>query len=123
MKLTYKGKLIFVPLTISYGNQVVTVESVVDTGSAGTAIDTTQISLDLARQSVLADMVGIGGTHQVLIQNVESVSLDGKAIKNFPIEFGDFSGRFVVKGIIGGDLLKILGAKIDYSTNELHCSG
>ena len=104
MKLTFKGKLIFAPLTITYGNQIVTVDSVVDTGSAGTAIDTSQLSLDLARQSVLADMVGIGGTHQVLIQNVESVSLDGMTIKDFPIEFGDFSGRFAVRGIIGGDL-------------------
>ena len=66
-------------------------------------------------------MVGIGGTHQVLIQNVESVSLNGVAIKDFPIEFGDFSGRFAVKGIIGGDLLKKLGANIDYSKDELHC--
>ena len=98
-----------------------TVESVVDTGSAGTAIDTTQLSLDLARPGILADMVGIGGTHQVLIQNVESVSLDGATIKDFPIEFSDFSGRFAVKGIIGRDLLKMLRAKINYSTEELHC--
>lgn len=61
MKLTYKGKLILAPLTISYGSQLKTIECVVDTGSAGTAIDTSQINLDLNRQGEVADIVGIGG--------------------------------------------------------------
>ena len=121
MKLIYRDKLIFASLLISYGTQNITVECVVDTGSAGTAIDTSQLSLDLSRAGTVADMVGIGGSHQVLIQTVELVSLDGVIVKDFPVEFGDFTGQYSVRGIIGGDLLKILGTTIDYLKDELQC--
>lgn len=114
---------IFAPLTVTYGEQVVTVEAVIDTGSAGTAIDTSQILLDLSRPGIVADMVGIGSAHQVLIQNATSVSLVDVVINDFPIEFGDFSGKFSVNGIIGGDLLKQLGIRIDYARDEIRSIG
>ena len=57
-----------------------------DTGPAGAAIDTSQIALDLSRPAMMADMVGIGGKHQVLIENIEVIKLGGMSVKDFPVE-------------------------------------
>ena len=119
MKFQFQEGLIYVPLIIHYNKSVVEFDAVIDTGSAGTAVDINLVKLDLSRKTRIADIIGIGGCQQVAIQEVERVLIGDKSVVNFPIEFADIKGTFGEEAFIGSNLLKRLNAVIDYSTEEL----
>ena len=120
MKLLHSEGLIYAPLKLVYGNQIVRATCLVDTGSAGTAVDLSLVDLD-PPPGFISAMVGIGGKQEVLTQLVESVTLDGSTTREFPIQFGDYTSNFGTEGFIRGDLLKALGVKIDYFSDTLSC--
>ncbi len=119
MKFEFRDGLIFAPITVVYNNTEKTFNALIDTGSAGTAIDSGIFKLDLQRDGIIKDIVGIGGKQQVLVQIVEDISFVGVRVENFPIEFADLKDSFGVNAFIGTDFLKKIKAVIDYSTDEI----
>ena len=114
----FKG-LIIVPVTFVYKASKIETQGVIDTGSAGTALDINLVKLDFTRPSSIVEIVGIGGSQDVLLQMVEEVTFNTATVKNFQIEFGDVTNIFGFDAIVGGDLLDALGICIDYENRGI----
>lgn len=119
----FKG-LILLPVIFEYGTKKIETQGVVDTGSAGTALDINLLGkLDFSRKTRLVEIEGIGGTQEVAIQTTEAVSFCGERASNFEVEFGDIATAFGFYAIVGSNLLDFLGVHIDYKLREIEISG
>ncbi len=117
------GGLKILPIVVEYSGSVkVQAKALVDTGSAGTALDIKLLSLDPSRASRIVELAGIGGSQDVVIQKVNSIQFAHKAVSDFEVELGDFANRFGFNAIIGSDLLEVLGACVDYERGGIRAS-
>lgn len=114
-----RSGLIYMPLSLVYGNVRLSLSAIVDTGSAGTAIDINLIQLERCRPSRIVEISGIGGSQDVVIQDVEELEFCDQIVKSFPIEFGDIESTFGFNAIVGSDLLDAIGAVIDYKQHQI----
>lgn len=119
MQFEYVRGLIYVPMIVSYNRQQRRLKAIVDTGSAGTAVDIKAFRMDLGRESEVKFLVGIGGKQKALIQKVESVTLGDRQCPQYPIEFCDIHNKFGIEAFIGSRLLKSLLAVVDFKTEEI----
>ncbi len=114
------GGLIILPIVFEYSTKVkVKADALVDTGSAGTALDINLLKLDPSRASRIVELAGVGGSQDVVIQRVDGINFVNKLISDFEVEFGDVSTKFGFNAIIGSDLLDALGVCIDYESRAL----
>ena len=114
------GGLIIVPTRFIYSSQIsIEADAIVDTGSAGTALDTTLVELDRTIPSRICEIVGVGGNQDVVIQEIDAVLFGNYRTNRVEVEFGDITSVFCFSAIIGSDLLDALGACIDYYTKEI----
>lgn len=123
MKFELNGGLILAPAAIRYKQTKIDITCLVDTGSAGTAVDIDLIELDYSRPSRIVEIAGIGGTQEVVIQKTENLQFCGRAVENFPVQFGEIASNFGFGAIVGSDLLNALGICIDYYNKELRVPG
>ena len=119
MKFEIKGDLLYLPITIFY-DQEITFTGIIDTGSAGTVVEVEDVSIDLlSRDARPIRMIGVGGIQEGFAQTLSSVSIGEFSVKDFEIEFCNLKDDFGFDAIIGSNLLKALGAVIDYTTCEI----
>lgn len=119
MKFEIKDDLLYLPITIFYDREI-TFTGIIDTGSAGTVVEVDDVSIDhLSRNARPIRMVGVGGIQEGFAQTLSSVSLGEFSVKDFEIEFCNLREDFGFDAIIGSNLLKALGAVIDYTTCEI----
>ncbi len=119
MKFEIKDDLLYLPITIFYDREI-TFTGIIDTGSAGTVVEVDDVSIDLlSRDARPIRMVGVGGIQEGFAQTLSSVSLGKFSVKDFEIEFCNLKDDFGFDAIIGSNLLKALGAVIDYNTCEI----
>lgn len=115
----YQG-LIILPITFVYSEtSVVQADAMVDTGSAGTALDINLLTLDPFRAARIVEISGIGGNQDVVIQKIDNIQFGGQSVHDFEVEFGDVVTKFGFNAIIGSDLLDALGACVDYERKEI----
>lgn len=115
--------LIILPVTFAYSKNItVKADALVDTGSAGTALDINLLTLDPTRRSDIVEISGIGGGQDVVIQEVDGIQFGDKSVSDFEVEFGDIASRFGFTAIIGSNLLDALGACVDYDKREIRLS-
>ena len=119
MKFTLRHGLCFVLLKVHYSNQIIKLNSIIDTGSASSVLDINLFAIDYSRRSEIKNMVGIGGKQEVLIQQVERVEIGRILLNNIEIEFGDLENRFQIEAILGNDILNKLSAVIDYKRRQI----
>lgn len=111
--------LLHVPVNIFHGKEVNLV-ALIDTGSAGTIFDINKFDLDLFDpNSEVVEVVGIGGTQEEIIQTVDWIMVGQTKVLSFRTQFGDISDGFGFEAIIGSNLLRQLGAIIDYSNQTI----
>jgi hypothetical protein len=119
MRFEIKDDLLYLPITIFYDREI-TFTGIIDTGSAGTVVEVDDVSIDfLSRNARPIRMVGVGGIQEGFAQTLSSVSLGEFSVKDFEVEFCNLKDDFGFDAIIGGNLLKALGAVIDYTTCEI----
>ena len=120
MKFEIKEALLYLPITIFY-DQEITFTGIIDTGSVGTVVEVDAISIDLlSRNARPIRMVGVGGIQEGFAQTLSKVSLGEFSVKDFEIEFCNLKDDFGFDAIIGSNLLKALGAVIDYTICEVN---
>lgn len=120
MKFEYRNGLLYLPISVCYDKSIELI-GIIDTGSAGTAVDIDKFNIDLlSRNGRAVTLHGVGGTQDAFIQTVSSVKIDYFEATNFEIEFCDLQESFGFEAIIGSDLLMALGAVIDYTTSEIN---
>jgi predicted aspartyl protease len=119
MRFEIKDDLLYLPITIFYDREI-TFTGIIDTGSAGTVVEVDDVSIDfLSRNARPIRMVGVGGIQEGFAQTLSSVSLGEFSVKDFEVEFCNLKDDFGFDAIIGSNLLKALGAVIDYTTCEI----
>ena len=114
-----EGGLLYIPISVQHYTQNISLNAIIDTGSAGTAVDINNIRPDFSRDARLAEIVGVGGQQPAVIQNVDQVALGNITFKDFPIEFADLENTFGIEAIVGNDLLKLSNVNIDFPTHSL----
>lgn len=120
MKFEYRGGLLYLPIAVFY-DQPIELIAMIDTGSAGTAVNVNRFNIDLlSRNGHSITLHGIGGTQDAFVQTVSSIKIGTFEIKHFEIEFCDIEkDHFGFEGIIGSNLLDALNAVIDYRKREI----
>lgn len=92
----------------------------VDTGSAGTAVDIDKFNIDVhTAGSEMINLVGIGGRQEAIKQKVYRVEIGECDLINFKIQFCDLWDKFGFEAINGSDLLETLNAIIHYPYREI----
>jgi hypothetical protein len=64
-------------------------------------------------------MIGVGGIQEGFAQVLSRVSLGDFSVEDFEVEFCNLRENFGFNAIIGSNLLKALGAVIDYTNCEI----
>ncbi len=123
MKIREQGGLPFVSLQLTQGEQSMVLPNVVlDTGSAGTILQTdlvAQIGVRLEPDDLISVVHGIGGVEFVVTKQIDLIGVDELATKNFTIEIGSMDYGFDFDGILGFDFLQQTGAVIDLAAMEI----
>lgn len=115
--------LLLTKLSVFYESEV-ELTAMIDTGSAGTAVDIDKFPFDPMRAaSRIVSLVGIGGRQEVIAQFVAGVEIGKQRVLDYEIQFCDLWERFQFEAIIGSDLLERLGATIDYPNREIRFGG
>ena len=119
MKFELVGGLLYAELSIFYESEV-KLFAIIDTGSAGTAVDIDKFNINPHRLgSRLVEIVGVGGCQDVICQPVSKLKIGGIEVFNYEIQFCDLWDQFQFEAIIGSELLDKLGAIIDYPKQEI----
>ncbi len=119
MKFEIKDDLLYLPITIFYDREI-TLTGIIDTGSAGTVVEVDDISIDLlSRDGRPIRMIGVGGIQEGFAQTLSRVSIGEFSVKDFEVEFSNLKEDFGFDAIIGSNLLKAMGAVIDYTNCEI----
>jgi hypothetical protein len=123
MKIREQGGLPFVSLQLTQGEQRMVLPNVVlDTGSAGTILQTdlvAPIGVRLEPDDLISEVHGIGGVEFVVTKQIDLIGVDELATKNFTIEIGSMNYGFDFDGILGFDFLQQTGAVIDLAAMEI----
>lgn len=123
MKITECCGLPFVTIVIEFRGQRLRLDKVlIDTGSASTLLNA-DIVRDIGiipEKDDIVDMIrGVGGVEYVYTKIVNSISIGKAVTQDFQVEIGNMDYGMEMQGIIGFDLLKRVGAKIDIDAMEL----
>jgi hypothetical protein len=122
MKFEYRNGLLYLPISVFYDTSVELI-GIIDTGSAGTAVEVGRFNIDLlSRNGRAITLHGVGGTQDAFAQTVSSVRIGEFEARDFEIEFRDLKDDFGFEAVVGSDLLDKLGAVIDYGKREINFS-
>lgn len=121
MKFEYRRGLLYIPISILYDTSI-ELMALIDTGSAGTAINVNRFNIDLlSRNGQSITLHGIGGTQDAFVQTVSSVKVGSFSVNEFEVEFCDIEAeRFGFEAIIGSNLFDALKASakvVNLATN------
>lgn len=123
MKITEYHGLPFVTIVIEFRGQRLHLENVlIDTGSASTLLNADivrDIGIVPEKDDIVETIRGVGGVEYVYTKIVNSIILGEAAIQNFQVEIGSMEYGMEMNGIIGFNLLKLVGAKIDVDAMEI----
>lgn len=120
MKFEIIGGLVILPVRFVYSSTIeIAANALIDTGSAGTALDISLVNLEHSRPSKIVELAGVGGNQDVVIQRVDAIQLGSAVVENFDVEFGDVATKFGFNSIVGVDLLDNIGACIDFERKEI----
>jgi hypothetical protein len=122
VKFEINNGLIYAPISITYDDngESIVLKAMVDTGSAGTAVDIDRFNIDVHRAgSEMINLIGIGGRQEAIKQKVSRVGFGETELVGFEIQFCDLWDKFGFEAIVGGDVLESLNAVIHYPYREI----
>lgn len=123
MKIKEYYGLPFVAIVIEFRGQKLSLDNVlIDTGSASTLLNA-DIVRDIGmipEKDDIVDMIrGVGGVEYVYTKIVDSIAIGEAVTRDFQVEIGNMDYGLEMQGIIGFNLLKRVGAKIDADAMEI----
>ncbi|MNW51347.1 hypothetical protein D3C74_288310 [compost metagenome] len=123
MKITECYGLPFVTIAIEFRGQRLCLDKVlIDTGSASTLLNADivrAIGIIPEKDDIVDTIRGVGGVEYVYTKNVNSISIGEAVTLDFQVEIGNMDYGMEMQGIIGFNLLKRIGAKIDVDAMEI----
>jgi hypothetical protein len=123
MKIRLQDGLLFIPTSLTYQGQQVTLDNVLlDTGSAGTIFSTDKVlvvGLQYEANDTVHRIHGVGGSEFVFTKRVDRLTVNGLHIDAFEVELGAMDDGIEIDGIIGLDFLISVGAVIDLAQLEV----
>src|SRR3989338_888656 len=116
MKFVFKNNLIYLPAILKYNHTLIRIpHCIIDSGSAGTTLDSDFVSLDLSKPTKIRRLVSIGGYEEVIEQQVDSLEVCNTKINHIKIQFGNLKSEYGINGFIGNDFLSNFKVTIDYN--------
>lgn len=123
MKIELRGGLLYVPVHLEYGDQVLQLDDVIlDTGSAGSIFSADALlNIELVPEphDRIRRIRGVGGVEFVFTKRLDLVAVDDLHARDFEVEVGALDYGFAIEGILGADFLLQVGAVIDLNAREL----
>lgn len=117
MQLKLIDGLPYTTVTIAYENEEINIDYVlVDTGSASTIFSSDhmgKIGISPKPDDPLHTIRGVGGIEAVFSRTINSVQLGSKEVQDINVEIGGMDYGFEINGILGMDILLVMGAVID----------
>ena len=121
MKFHWDKGLIWIELKLEYDGHKYTIPNcIIDTGSATTAIEIDLINFNYHLTTQIKRLSGIGGTQEVVSQNIKAIELNNSILNNLDIEFGDLQNSYGINGFIGTDILSQFKVNIDFVNQEIN---
>lgn len=116
--------LLFVEVTIQFGERVLTLSNVViDTGSETTIFrtdDLEQIGVTLPLDGIIGRVSGIGSGYEWIIEtSIDRLTVGELSAAPFTVEMGNLDYGYGINGILGCDFLIATEALIDLKNLEL----
>ena len=118
MNIRFQDGLLFTSIQIFFRGSTKVIENIViDTGSAETIISPDAVE-DIGIFAEMDDSVnsfyGVGGgLHNFFSKKVEKIKLGHVSLKEVKLDFGVIDPKGNINGLLGLDLLMMLGAVID----------
>lgn len=123
MKITERHGLPFVAIVIEFQGERLRLDNVlIDTGSASTLLNADivrNIGIIPEKDDVVDMIRGVGGVEYVYTKIVDSIAMGEVVTQDFQVEIGSMDYGIDMQGIIGFNLLKRVGAKIDVDAMEI----
>ncbi|OMF25623.1 hypothetical protein BK133_21265 [Paenibacillus sp. FSL H8-0548] len=123
MRITEWYGLPFVTIVIEFRGERLCLENVlIDTGSGSTLFNADivrDIGIIPEKDDVVDAIRGIGGVEYVYTKIIDSIAIGESVVQDFQVEIGSMDYGLEMQGIIGFDLLKRVGAKIDVGEMEI----
>lgn len=123
MKIIECYGLPFVAIDIEYRGQRLSLDNVlIDTGSASTLLNADvvrDIGIIPEKDDIVETIRGVGGVEYVYTKIIDSIAIGEAVIQDFQVEIGSMDYGMDMQGIIGFNLLRRIGAKIDVDAMEI----
>ena len=118
MNIQFQDGLLFTSIQIFFRGSTKIVENIViDTGAAETIISTDaveDIGIFAEKDDSVNSFYGVGGSlHNFFSKKVEKIKLGHVSLKEVRLDFGVIDPKGNINGLLGLDLLIMLGAVID----------
>lgn len=117
MQLKLIDGLPYTTVIVAYLNREISVNNVlVDTGSASTIFSSDlmgKIGISPQPNDPLHTIRGVGGAEAVYSRKVDYIRLDSIEVEKAEIEIGGMDYGFEINGILGMDVLLMMGVIID----------
>lgn len=118
IKLRQENKLLLCELELTINEQILTLKNVlVDTGSATTLINSDYVKVD--GTEIIDTIYGVGGYETILTKHLDIFKINEYMIENFQIDLGNMDFGIALDGILGLDVLTMLGANINIKDSIL----
>lgn len=121
MKITERYGLPFIAIEFQ-GKRLRLDNVLIDTGSASTLLNADIVScigIIPEKDDTVDTIRGVGGIEYVYTKMIDSIVIGESIAQNFKVEIGSMDYGLDMQGIIGFNLLKQVGAKIDVEAMEI----
>lgn len=121
MKITERYGLPFIAIEFQ-GKRLRLDNVLIDTGSASTLLNADIVSgigIIPEKDDTVDTIRGVGGIEYVYTKMIDSIVIGESIAQNFKVEIGSMYYGLDMQGIIGFNLLKQVGAKIDVEAMEI----
>ena len=119
----FDGQLIYASLKLTYkGKSKVVDRLVVDTGAAKSfiSVDAVEdIDVNFEDRDYITTVYGIGGPDNSFQKLLDAVEFGSRKFENYLVDFGVFYGDYDINGLIGLDILRDAGVKVDLKSMKI----
>ena len=124
MTFQWQNGLPFMSVQLLIGDSSVIVlhHVLIDTGAASSLFSIDKVfenGIVIEDSDVICKMVGIGGREHVIQRSINEISFADISVTNPTVQFGEMDYGFVIDGIIGADILRQIGAVINFTDNTI----
>ncbi|NQZ05545.1 MAG: hypothetical protein HRT35_00150 [Algicola sp.] len=118
----HKG-LPYISVVLNIGGVEIAFSNVlIDSGAASSLFNIEKLfenGLGVDKNDIICEMIGIGGTEYVIQRQIHSAQIAQSTVVKPTVQFGEMDYGFDIEGLIGADILRDMGAVIDFRRNTI----